>query len=832
MKKIIFTILLTVLLASVYCSDFKYYKDFIFYSKSSGEGVYYVTLNVSGEPVSTDWYRKISVYDLDNNITLKKYVAIINNTTVRVYFLKNWKKGLNFVRVYYDSDIITEVPDSPDIFTFIDDFENSTKFKVLEGNVSYYFKNSTITINSTTLSKLSPNLSVSGNYTISCKIVNFTVQSYPYWIEDTGSNYYIWTKVNISANSNITLYIKKVDGYHPDGDSVFLFFDDFDADSLNNSIWSVYGTSSTTVDIVDGWLRLHPDKENSNIGVKHYCSYSNVRIGIKYNYVAGDGCEIPYLDIDGNKISLPKTSYPNDSATGTQIHYYETGRLSISSYIGLLQSRAGWDGETRFDYIFVRKYADKEPTVSVEQISTDTWKVTITNPNDYDLTDFQVKINGTGIVNSKTDSLLISNYNGIFFANETVPSYLGIIDIDVYNNTFIATKNNEEIIKTGVINNTTGIFGISLLGSATYDWFLVYKKFPVLLIATSSNYTTELINKTITLYNENNKTTYFYSKLDKIDSNLTLIFSNGLVSKIYTITPENYNSTLNLEVPVFGELTVIYNGWVRKFSYGMYDENINVIIPTSDVVSWYIRLDKTSDVRIEDTSGNVLSEYKNTLGFEFPAIVGRTYRIYINGKLKDEKTAISNEYVYYQTSGNVGELTIVNNVSIPQSVDLIYNSIYKNGTININYSILQNVETSIKIEIYDDTGKLLYNTTVQASNQINSLKVYVGNSSTYYRVVLTTADGKKYVSLVYTPNSTNTGFSLLENWKKWISILILFITLVTFSYIDIEAGTIATISMMLFLELIGFLDWMDIKLKSVLFFLLLVPLGLKIKRGW
>jgi hypothetical protein len=50
--------------------------------------------------------------------------------------------------------------------------------------------------------------------------------------------------------------------------------------------------------------------------------------------------------------------------------------------------------KTRWDWVRVRKYADKEPQIKIEGN-----KIIIHNPNNYDLKDFQVKINISSIKN-------------------------------------------------------------------------------------------------------------------------------------------------------------------------------------------------------------------------------------------------------------------------------------------------------------------------------------------------------------------------------------------------------------------------------------------------
>jgi len=60
--------------------------------------------------------------------------------------------------------------------------------------------------------------------------------------------------------------------------------------------------------------------------------------------------------------------------------------------IGIGASTGGATNNHIVDYIFIRKYAEQEPTATIEQIDSTTWKVVITNPNNYDLVDFQCRI--------------------------------------------------------------------------------------------------------------------------------------------------------------------------------------------------------------------------------------------------------------------------------------------------------------------------------------------------------------------------------------------------------------------------------------------------------
>jgi hypothetical protein len=271
-------------------------------------------------------------------------------------------------------------------------------------------------------------------------------QEYSYWIEDDGGTYSIWTKINISAGETKTIYVQKQDGYSPDGDSVFEFFDDFD--NLNGEKWDVSGDISVS----DGLLYLgntftvktiqtlvvpyiveaslqYPQGADANGGLALYREggyvsfwysghvgqgdYSGLQLTGDFGHTWGhfyvyDFKKYGYIVTDATTIAYTEL-FPDDSYSFNQQY----------NQVGFYGGNAG----IYVDYIFVRKYADQEPTVSVEQISDDTWKITISNPNSYDLTDFQVKINGTDIVSSKTDSLFITDSLQDFYISTDKTTY-------------------------------------------------------------------------------------------------------------------------------------------------------------------------------------------------------------------------------------------------------------------------------------------------------------------------------------------------------------------------------------------------------------------------
>ena len=245
----------------------------------------------------------------------------------------------------------------------------------------------------------------------------------PYWIDD---NLNIWTKTSIAANSSTVLYVRKQDGYSPDGDAVFELFDDFEGDSLDTGKWDISGTPAYTVS--DGKLYLssfsssgqyldissknafgapfvveasvqYPKHTDGNGGLALFRDGGFTSF-IVYGSAGGTGDgfglfgDVSYKWGQFYDFSFKKRRFVVDETT--VVAYTElfsnTYSFSSSGY-----NKVGFRGEylapnLYVDHIFVRKYADQEPTVLVEQIDDTTWKITITNNNDYDLVDYQVCI--------------------------------------------------------------------------------------------------------------------------------------------------------------------------------------------------------------------------------------------------------------------------------------------------------------------------------------------------------------------------------------------------------------------------------------------------------
>ncbi|MBO8174361.1 MAG: DUF2341 domain-containing protein [Thermococcus sp.] len=244
----------------------------------------------------------------------------------------------------------------------------------------------------------------------------------PYWIEywnATEEKAKIWIKVSIPANSKITvklLYGNDEATYAGDGNKVFEFFDDFNENALDTNKWQP-GIGSWSVE--DGVL-IQTEPLNVEVGVpyiytknfvikngivemkfsplKTVCPYCynvgtsimaryNITLGKSYVFNAGGygyAYEIAWWPVpQGNWMVLNSTGSQYFLENGITYHFRATfvgnhlifdvlqGSLAgthIEAYDSTLSAGAigimSWQNP-RVDWIFVRKYAEKEPRVII-----------------------------------------------------------------------------------------------------------------------------------------------------------------------------------------------------------------------------------------------------------------------------------------------------------------------------------------------------------------------------------------------------------------------------------------------------------------------------------
>jgi len=280
----------------------------------------------------------------------------------------------------------------------------------------------------------------------------------------------VWVKVpKIPANSSVDLYIyygNPSAESESDGEAVFEFFDDFEGSSLDMSKWDIY--NSPQISISNSILTISgthsgttsPEMIKSKaVFGEDYILEARVNQDFTggnhggIGFAEGNGYTYPpstnvamYTDesISNDKIDFVtedganRNVYPAGTYTGgwttfvlkrssssvyfkfsnyewTSTQYLPQGSLPI--HIGGYQTsmERSFPFTIQVDWVRVRKYAGQEPTVVVgEEEASDIpgWlyrrKITITNPNNYDLEHFQVAID----LNTDNFNFAVANPDG------------------------------------------------------------------------------------------------------------------------------------------------------------------------------------------------------------------------------------------------------------------------------------------------------------------------------------------------------------------------------------------------------------------------------------
>ncbi|WP_456416678.1 DUF2341 domain-containing protein [Methanocaldococcus sp.] len=577
---------------------------------------------------------------------------------------------------------------------------------------------------------------------------------YSYWIENDSGQMWIWTKVNISANSTITLYIKKVDGYQPRPDDVFEFFDDFSSGTIDTTKWTNNGISISTTDGMpnppsaytntprtymyanaipnlteDYIIELYAKTGDLN-DFYLYCNSSGagqmIRLETRSGYSSGFAPTTSWTSWS-NPSGIP-TASPNvwyhitltivgNNATGT-IDGVGSETYTITKnggYIGLQSD--GLSAGDYWDLIFIRKYADEEPTVSVEQISTDTWKVTIYNPNAYDLTDFQIKINGTGIVNSVNDSLLITDT----FSNATLSFKVISTELKPHIPITINISNYTGNVSKFVINwgdgTTTDLYPPETLANHTYNW---ENNFKIIVTSYDSQGNVLAINSTTV----------------KVVYNISEIPYKYLI-KVANPTSQNYTNyplRISLDATNFDFLlpkplgTDIYfrdaNGTIYKHfieNYSIADQKATIwvqipYIAPNSYAEFYLCIDKDGHDRKQytfDTSTTspyiiyaVIPQFNTEQNIEFGNItrVSSTTNNYQNCSI-----LILDELGYFKANKHKGTIRVINDKG--EEVIYTFNEGYIGGIIQVPAStpdglLIFQTEDGIMRKIHYNVSKI------------------------------------------------------------------------------------------------------------------------------
>ena len=267
-----------------------------------------------------------------------------------------------------------------------------------------------------------------------------------------GSNSYkVWTKVSVPAHKNISFTIERGGTNTPNGNNVFDFFDDFE--TWNG--WTKYrsGKVIQTSDYVrSGSYALKKiDNDDPNGGYKDIGETLGRDIIVECwnyrpNYAGGSYDRVGVIDNDGDGYGLMhscggylgvdkrtnyhaeywKTSLTHDKETWYFMQFIikDDGTLISNLYdenLNLLGSQSNSDSSynefTRayvfggHDYVIddlrIRKYATYGTTTN--KLDDTTWEIKLQNPNDYNLTEFQVYFNASN--DNTSDDIYLQDSN-------------------------------------------------------------------------------------------------------------------------------------------------------------------------------------------------------------------------------------------------------------------------------------------------------------------------------------------------------------------------------------------------------------------------------------
>ena len=271
-----------------------------------------------------------------------------------------------------------------------------------------------------------------------------------YWIENlSNNNYTVWAKVSVPAHKNISFTIERESGgtNTPNGDDVFEFFDGFENGlSKWNTVNSPTISNGELVLNWDGTFRyVYRDLGiSSNYVIESKWKYTGTKRailnfpfscngggnGYAVNFDTltspGDYCNIYYTS------SWTSWSHPlNMQYTPAKDVYHKAvikisddtvavyndnekyGSFTINptnTYIGINPDR-GDHHISYVDYIFIRKYANPEPTITVSQINGNEWIVEVENGGTGELEGYQISLNATSDTSDLAHKIYLENPN-------------------------------------------------------------------------------------------------------------------------------------------------------------------------------------------------------------------------------------------------------------------------------------------------------------------------------------------------------------------------------------------------------------------------------------
>ncbi|MBP2202212.1 hypothetical protein J3E07_001653 [Methanococcus voltae] len=364
------------------------------------------------------------------------------------------------------------------------------------------------------------------------------------------------------------------------------------------------------------------------------------------------------------------------------------------------------------------------------------------------------------------------------------------------------------------------------------------------------------------------------SKLQKTTNNLKVTTTNEQQYLVYNILIENKNYQKLSDETNFQEI-VLYNynenntamfqyqinktnctntqfvsyspgrvtitdsrGFLRQYYYNESVSEVNLYYADYDatLAELTIKLNANSNVIIKDTNDNIVSEYKNQI-INFHGVVGKSYKIYVDGELKDVKTVVTYEVLDYTSTEDLKGEDIFNySINTPTLSSVNYNATMQNNSLEINYSILNQYE-NINVSVYDYNRTLIFNNVY--NDRSKSISIDINDSSKAYMLIMKLNDTERILSYNYiiTPIDPNIpifseiSYMIGDFFTKVLALIILFGAVTIFSKIDIAAGSILGLFVFAALWFVGWLDFINLPTKILLILLLAVPIVIKSKSG-
>ena len=374
-------------------------------------------------------------------------------------------------------------------------------------------------------------------------------------------SYKTWTKVELPNEQTIRLLVKNYDNYDQNPDDVFEFFDDFssfDANKWDDSragnyevnngyikMWKDWGAPWKLSSSFSKWIqtkttfytpftveyRGKTDYSDSgygdNLAVLYGSSNTYVLVSqyVKTNThppiipprISINGAPSNYngkipnnnwhnydFTVESNRITLHQDFYNGD--------YRRQGVLPTSGWIGIAGDTDKSNKYDYIDYLFVRKYANPESTITVNQINNNEWIVKVDNEGSGDLTNFQIPFELQNLINNRLNISLL-------------PSDL--------------TINSVDLESTGI--NTTFTVNYKNTGDSS-----TMRDFIISLYADGA----QMLNKTVsTLNTEDSSTmTFSYPTKDIYDKNLTIMVDSSNLIQESNETNNNWTGKIT-ELP-------------------------------------------------------------------------------------------------------------------------------------------------------------------------------------------------------------------------------------------------------------------------------------------